>query len=178
MMGCNQLTFSMGLGNNADTAFLGSTERNSDLETAVQWVHQLIIYGWAICVRWQQVKAQFISLVVQRECFRNYRAFRGQHSPLWFVTHALSLSKLDASAVHLYLGHRVLLHPVCTRCTTSRVKGLLKERNWLKMCCLAYLSCDVDVSCRVVKVSSADSRKLTLLLRGNCSQRFLSTEEN
>lgn len=44
-MGCSQLTFSMSLGNDADVAFLGGTERNSDLKAAVQWVHQLVFYG-------------------------------------------------------------------------------------------------------------------------------------
>lgn len=128
-------------------------------------------------VRWQQVKAQFISLVMQGQCFHDW-APTGQHSPPWFVILLLSFSKCDASEAHPYLGHRVLLHSVCARWTTQNVKGLLKERNWLKMHCLAYLGCDVVVSCRVVKVPSADSRKLILLLQGNCSQRFLSTEGN
>ena len=42
--GCIRLTFAISLENYADVAFPRSTERNSSLETAVQWAHQLVFY--------------------------------------------------------------------------------------------------------------------------------------
>lgn len=39
-----RLTFAISLENYADVPFPGSTERNSNLKTAGQWVYQLIFY--------------------------------------------------------------------------------------------------------------------------------------
>lgn len=84
--GCIRLTFAISLGNYADVAFPRSTERNSNLKIAVQWVYQLVFYDWVIYVRWQQVKAQFILLLMQDNrdlqghCFHIYAAPTVQHS--------------------------------------------------------------------------------------------------
>lgn len=105
-----RLTFAISLENYADVPFPGSTETNSNLKTAGQWVHQLIFYHWVICDGNGEKCSIFLCWCKIVRIYKDVVFISMQHPQpstalLNFWSLLLSLIKLDASSVNPYVGH-------------------------------------------------------------------------